>query len=82
MSTGRKLTHFLLSIFKSVFYYQLKLFSEKKLETARNVAPFKAGKIPPVLSQHKGLQVVSGTDLGQTEGYPYHVLPLMSYSGV
>lgn len=69
MSTGRKLTHFLLSIFKSVFYYQLKLFSEKKLETARNVAPFKAGKIP-ILSQHKGLQVVSGTDLDQTEGYP------------
>lgn len=44
MSSGTKLTYFLLSALKSVLYYQLK-FSEKELEMVRNEAPFQAGKM-------------------------------------
>lgn len=77
MSTGRKLTDFLLSVLKSVLYYQLKLFSEKELEIVRNTAPFQARKIS-VMSQDKSQLIVRGTELDQIEYHQYQVLPLMS----
>lgn len=70
MSRMRKLTDFLISVLKSVFFIilfkQLKLFSEKELGTLRNVVP-KQDKGVRGTTSHGSAEMAAGSQSARPE---------------